>query len=93
MARFIALWTFSVKAQKIDAGMPECEPIGSSSVGYQDFVKHSGAVFAYPRRIPSNLPRIRLNPGRSASLPASKQEEDNAQFKQNPTKARRAEAG
>jgi|ThiBiot_300_plan_2_1041538.scaffolds.fasta_scaffold00622_21 hypothetical protein len=77
----------------IDAEMPECEPIGSPFVGYQDFVKHSGAVFACLRRIQSNLPRIRLNPGRSASLPVSKQEEENAQFKQNPTKARRAEAG
>jgi hypothetical protein len=76
MARFMALRAFSVKAQKIGAEMPECEPIGSSFVGYQDFVKHSGALFDGRDRIHSNLPRIRLNPERSAPLPASKQEED-----------------
>jgi hypothetical protein len=49
--RFMALPVFPVKAQKIDAETPECEPIGSSFVGYQDFVKHSGAVFDGPRGI------------------------------------------
>jgi hypothetical protein len=58
MAGFMALRTFSVKAQKIDAERSDCEPIGSPFVGYQDFVKHGGAVFDGPRRIRSNLPRI-----------------------------------
>jgi hypothetical protein len=84
----MALWAFYVKAQKIDAEMPKCEPIGSPFVGYQDFVKHSGALFEGEDRIHSNLPRIRLNPERSAALPASKQEEDDAEFKENPTKTR-----
>jgi hypothetical protein len=82
----MALRAFSVKAQKIDAETPNCEPIGSSFVGYQEFVKHSGAVLACPQRIHSNLPRIRLNPGRSAPLPASKQEEEDAKLQKTPTK-------
>jgi hypothetical protein len=81
------------QSQKIGAEMPECEPIGSLFVGYQDFVKHSGALFDGRDRIHSNLPRIRLNLERSAPLPASKQEEDNAELKENPTKTRRAETG
>ncbi|WP_311028924.1 hypothetical protein [Mesorhizobium koreense] len=44
----MASWAFYVKAQKIDAEMPKCEPNGSPFVGYQDFVKHSGAVFDDP---------------------------------------------
>jgi hypothetical protein len=56
MARFMALRAFSVKAQKIGAEMPECEPTGFPFVGYQDFVKHSGADFEAPGRIQSNLP-------------------------------------
>jgi hypothetical protein len=54
----MALRAFSVKAQKIGAEMPECEPTGFPFVGYQDFVKHGGADFDGPRRIRSNLPRI-----------------------------------
>jgi hypothetical protein len=48
---FMALPVFPVKAQKINAETPECEPIDSPFVGYQDFVKHSGAVFDDPHGI------------------------------------------
>jgi hypothetical protein len=47
----MALPAFLVKAQKIDAETPNCEPIGSSFVGYQDFVKHGGAVLDGPEGI------------------------------------------
>jgi hypothetical protein len=47
----MALPAFPVKAQKIDAETPNCEPIGSSFVGYQDFVKHGGAVLDGPEGI------------------------------------------
>jgi hypothetical protein len=48
IAGFMALREFSVKAQKIDAERSNCEPIGSPFVGYQYFVKHSGAGFVSP---------------------------------------------